>query len=154
LALIERAATHREGLTLEVFPHRVVPLDKSDPALANERRAEMDSDVNDFARVVHVLARLDVDTFDLHTGAGVRAGGGPTLRRMSVFYVCITAEQAAPRWLGCHVSRCSVVGASHVSAARGDLSNYQSDGWADRAMRQIVVLPASASEVAAVVAAC
>jgi len=48
----------------------------------------------------------------------------------------------------------SVVGASHVSTAPGDLSNYQYDGSADRALPQIVVLPASASEIAGVVAAC
>ena len=87
LAFVENAATHREGFTLEVFPDRVVPRHKSHPALAYEGRAKMDGDIDDFARVVHVLARLNVDTFDLHTGAGVRAGGGPTLRRMSVFHV-------------------------------------------------------------------
>ena len=48
----------------------------------------------------------------------------------------------------------SIAGASHVTAAPGDLSNYQYDGSADRALPQIVVLPASASEVAGVVAAC
>src|ERR1700738_1768053 len=48
----------------------------------------------------------------------------------------------------------SIVGPSYVSAAPGDLSNYQYDGSADRALPQIVVLPATASEVAGVVAAC
>lgn len=48
----------------------------------------------------------------------------------------------------------SIVGPSHVTAAPGDLSNYQYDGSAERALPQIVVLPASASEVAGIVAAC
>ena len=86
LAFVQPAATHGEGLALEVFPHRMVPRHKSHTALAYERRVKMDADIDDFTRVVHVLARLYVDTFDLHTGAGVRAGGGPTLRRMTVFY--------------------------------------------------------------------
>jgi glycolate oxidase len=48
----------------------------------------------------------------------------------------------------------SVVGSDHVTTAPGDLSNYQYDGSADRALPQVVVMPASAAEVAAVVTAC
>src|SRR5215831_601299 len=48
----------------------------------------------------------------------------------------------------------SIVGFDHVTTAPGDLSNYQYDGSADRALPQVVVMPASAAEVAAVVTAC
>jgi hypothetical protein len=92
LAFIECAAAHGKGLALEVFTNRTVSWHKTDSALAREPRSEMDGDVDDFAWVIHILARLDIDSFDLHTGAGVRAGGCPTLRRMSVFYVCKAAR--------------------------------------------------------------
>jgi glycolate oxidase len=49
---------------------------------------------------------------------------------------------------------CSIVGPDNATAAAGDLSNYQYDGSADRALPQIVVLPASAAEVAEIVIAC
>ncbi len=48
----------------------------------------------------------------------------------------------------------SILGAANVTTAAGDLSNYQYDGSADRALPQVVVFPGSAAEVAAVVAAC
>ena len=48
----------------------------------------------------------------------------------------------------------AIVGPEHVTTAAGDLSNYQYDGSADRAMPQLVVMPADAAQVAAVVAAC
>ncbi len=47
-----------------------------------------------------------------------------------------------------------IVGKQHLTTAPGDLSNYQYDGSADRALPQIVVLPGSAAELAAVVVAC
>ncbi|HXW51645.1 MAG TPA: FAD-linked oxidase C-terminal domain-containing protein [Candidatus Acidoferrales bacterium] len=48
----------------------------------------------------------------------------------------------------------AAVGRDHATMRPGDLANYQYDGSADRAMPQTVVMPASAEEVAAVVAAC
>jgi glycolate dehydrogenase FAD-linked subunit len=48
----------------------------------------------------------------------------------------------------------SIVGAENATTSAGDLSNYQYDGSADRALPQVVVFPGSAAEVAAVVAVC
>jgi len=48
----------------------------------------------------------------------------------------------------------AIVGPEHVTTALGDLSNYQYDGSADRALPQIVVRPGAAEEVAAAVRAC
>ncbi len=47
-----------------------------------------------------------------------------------------------------------LVGASHTLSAGGDLRNYQYDGSVDQALPEVVVLPGSAEEIAAVVAAC
>jgi len=47
-----------------------------------------------------------------------------------------------------------IVGAAHTLSASADLRNYQYDGSVDQALPEVVVLPGSASEVAAVVAAC
>ncbi|MDQ6767020.1 MAG: FAD-binding protein [Candidatus Eremiobacteraeota bacterium] len=48
----------------------------------------------------------------------------------------------------------AIVGAKHVTTAPGDLSNYQYDGSADRALPEVVVHPGSTAEVANIVAAC
>jgi glycolate oxidase len=48
----------------------------------------------------------------------------------------------------------TIVGAEYASVQPGDLSNYQYDGSADRAMPEAVVMPGSSAEVAAIVTAC
>ena len=48
----------------------------------------------------------------------------------------------------------AAIGADAVTAAPGDLANYQYDGSADRARPELVVFPNSAEQVAAVIAAC
>lgn len=49
---------------------------------------------------------------------------------------------------------CAIVGPQNVITKAGDLSNYQYDGSADRAMPDIVVIPDTTEQVAAVVKAC
>jgi glycolate oxidase len=49
---------------------------------------------------------------------------------------------------------CAIVGQENATASPGDLSNYQYDGSADRALPQVVVFPTDAAQVAAIVDAC
>ncbi len=48
----------------------------------------------------------------------------------------------------------AIVGRDYASSSPGDLSNYQYDGSADRALPQAVVMPADTAQVAEVVRAC
>ncbi len=80
LAFVQCVAALGEGLGFKICAHWVVHRHEAYSALPNKRCLEVDGNVDDITRIVHVLARSDIDSFDLHTGAAVRAGGGSTLR--------------------------------------------------------------------------
>lgn len=87
LPFVQRVTALGKRLGFELVTPRVARGHKPDAALADKWYPKVDRDVDDVTGIVDVCARRDLDSLYLHTAAGVRAGGGSTLRRMRVFHV-------------------------------------------------------------------